>query len=601
MIEKLPSRNEVDPALTWRLEDIYPDEAAFEAELSLAGELAEKIAACEGHVTDNAAALLKVYDLYAECMERVYSFSSYASMKHDEDQGNSAGQVLFQKAQAAEVRIGETLAFLEPEILTLSPEKLEEFYRQEPGLLKYEVSFKEMFRQKEHSLSPELERLLASAGEVTAVPYNTYSFLSNADLKFPAVTDSEGKTVQITGGRFVPLEMSPDRALRKEVFEKYYERYKEFVNTWAGLYDGQVKQQLFYAKARRYASSFEAAVDANHVSPSVCDRLIERTREGLPVMHRYVSLRKKLLGVDELHMYDVYAPMVKDFSMSVTYEEAKEISLKALAPLGEDYLALLKEGYENRWIDVVENEGKRGGAYSSGVYAVHPYVLLNFNGTLDDIFTLVHEMGHSLHTWYSCKNQSFLNSNYTIFVAEVASTTNEILLLEYLLSKASSREEKAYLINHYLENFKGTLFRQVMFEEFERKTNQMHADGIPLTAEALCETYLKLNREYFGPDMVSDDLIAYEWCRIPHFYYNFYVYQYATSFSASVAIAHRILEGVPGALESYRAFLKSGCTDDPVSLLKLAGIDMSEGTPVTEAIGVFEQAVADMEKLFEQE
>jgi len=314
-------------------------------------------------------------------------------------------------------------------------------------------------------------------------------------------------------------------------------------------------------------------------------------------MHRYISLRKKLLGVDELHMYDIYVPIVRDYDRKFTYEEAKELSLQALAPLGEEYLAVVKEACENRWIDVIENEGKRSGAYSSGVYGVHPYMLLNYTDTLDDVFTLVHEMGHSMHTWYSESNQSHLNSRYKIFVAEVASTTNEILLLEYMLKKAQSKQEKAYLINHYLESFKGTLYRQTMFEEFERKTNAMAEAGQPLTAKVLCDTYMELNKAYYGPDMISDPLIAWEWCRIPHFYYNFYVYQYATSFAASVTIAHRILEQGEAALKPYLTFLKSGCTQDPVSLLRMAGVDLSTSQPIDEALEVFGHAVSEMEEL----
>ncbi len=598
MEQKLPVRSQVPEELTWRLEDIYEDTAAWEADLRKGLALADELAAYEGHFVRDAETMKKGMDLYAACMETLYSFSTYASMKYDQDTANADNQALTLRAQSAEVRIAGRLSFIEPEILTLSEDRLEEYYRQVPDLLRYRVSIKEVIRTRNHALSTEMERLLASAGEMAAVPYNSFSALINADLKFPSVTGPEGQTVTISNGRFVPLMMSPDRALRKEVFEKFYERYREFSNTWASLYDGQVKQQIFNARARKYASTFEAAVDGNNVDPSVCDNLIESTRRGLDKMHRYVSLRKKLLGVDELHMYDVYVPMVADYQVKVTYEEAKEISLKALAPLGEEYLLAVREAYENRWIDVVENEGKRAGAYSTGVYAVHPYMLLNWADTLDDVFTLVHEMGHSIHTWYSARKQSFLDSNYKIFVAEVASTTNEVLLLEYLLQRASSRQEKAYLLNHYLDNFKGTLYRQVMFEEFERRTNAMAEDGQPLTADALSAVYYELNQQYFGEDMVSDPLIAYEWCRIPHFYYNFYVYQYATSFAAAVAIAHRILEEGETAVRPYLEFLSSGCTDDPVSLLKIAGVDMSDGRPVDEALEVFDRAISELEALF---
>ncbi len=598
MEQKLPVRNQVPEELTWRLEDIYEDTAAWEADVQKGLALAGELAAYEGHFVRDAETMKKGMDLYAACMETLYSFSTYASMKYDQDTANADNQALTLRAQSAEVQIAEKLSFIEPEILSLSEDRLEDYYRQVPDLLRYRISIKEIIRTRDHALSTEIERLLASAGEMAAVPYNSFSMLISADLKFPSVTGPEGETITISNGRFVPLMMSPDRALRKEVFEKFYERYREFRNTWAALYDGQVKQQIFNARARKYASTFEAAVDGNNVDPSVCDNLIESTRRGLDKMHHYVSLRKKLLGVDELHMYDVYVPMVADYQKKVTYEEAKEISLRALAPLGEEYLQVVREAYENRWIDVVENEGKRGGAYSTGVYAVHPYMLLNWADTLDDVFTLVHEMGHSIHTWYSNRKQSFLDSRYRIFVAEVASTTNEVLLLEYLLQRAGSKQERAYLLNHYLDNFKGTLFRQVMFEEFERRTNAMAEAGQPLTADALSAVYYELNQQYFGEDMISDPLIACEWCRIPHFYYNFYVYQYATSFAAAVSIAHRILEEGETAVRPYLEFLSSGCTDDPVSLLRIAGVDMSTGRPVDEALEVFDRVISELEALY---
>ncbi len=593
----LPSRKDVPEEMTWRLEDIYENKEAWQKDIDKALGLSEEIAKYEGRIAESASVLLEVMDLYAKCMEIVYSFSGYAQMRHDQDTADAQGQEIMQISQSTAVRISEKIAFCEPEILEAGEEKIRSYYEEEPALTKYEVTIREILRTKEHLLSAEMEKLLASAGDMAAVPSNGFGMLVNADLKFPEIVNENGEKIQITNGRFVPLEMNSGRELRKEIFEKYYGRYKEFANTWAALYDGQVKQQIFFARARKYASTFEAAVDANNVSPEVCDRLIESVHNNMDKMHRYVALRKKLLGVDELHMYDVYVPMVQDYHKEVTYEEAKETTLKALAPLGEEYLSIVRKSFEERWIDVVENEGKRGGAYSSGVYGVHPYMLLNFNGQLDDIFTLVHEMGHSIHTWYSSKNQTFFNAEYKIFVAEVASTTNEILLLEYLMERAESDTEKAYLINHYLENFKSTLYRQVMFEEFERKTNKMAENGTPLTADNLAETYLTLNKEYFGEEMVSDPLIAYEWCRIPHFYYNFYVYQYATSFAASVAIAHRILEEGAPAVENYIRFLSSGCTDDPVSLLKTAGVDLSTGKPVDDALKVFDDAITRLEEL----
>lgn len=587
--------------MTWRLEDIYPDEAQWEQELQEAKALAAKVRKYEGRLSESAQSLHEALRAYDACLLKLERAGAYSYMRRDQDTANAHYQELDLKVQGAEVRISEEMAFLEPEILAIPEDVLERFYGEEPGIRDYEVTINEIRRLRDHTLTKEMEQLLAAAGEMGQTAHNGFSMLSNADLKFPPAHDSEGKEVLISNGRFVRLQMSADRELRRDVFEKFYTRYSEFRNTWAALYDGQVKKQVFYARARKYPSSFAAAVDRNNVDPAVCDRLIASVHAKIEHMHHYVSLRRRMLGVDELHMYDVYAPMVADYDRTISYEEAKELTLKALAPLGEEYLSVVRKAYAERWIDVCENEGKRAGAYSTDVYGMHPYMLLNYTDTLSSVFTLVHEMGHSLHTWYSSHAQSHLNAKYKIFVAEVASTTNEILLLEYLLARAGTPEEKAYFINFYLERFKGTVYRQTMFEEFERKTNAMAEDGKPLTADVLSGLYLELNRQYFGRDMVSDPAIAYEWCRIPHFYYNFYVYQYATSFCASVAIAHRILEQGEAAVKPYLEFLKSGCTQDPVSLLKIAGVDLSSPGPVDEVLEVFGNAVAQMEALYDQE
>ena len=596
-MERLPKRNEVPVELTWNLSDIYATEEDWEKDFEESLQLAEEIAGYEGRAAESAKNLLAVMDLYEACMKKFYAVISYANLKQDEDTANAESQVRMQRAQSAGVQIAEKTAYLEPEILQLPDEKLASYYEDAPGLNKYRVTISEIVRLRAHSLPKEMEKLLASAGDMAQAPSRGFGMLTNADLKFPVAKGADGEEIQLTGGRFVPTQMSKDRELRRDAFEKFYTRYKEFINTLAALYDGQVKQQIFFARARKYPSTFDAAVSEVNVSPAVCDNLIESVHRNLDKMHRYVRLRKKMLGVDELHMYDVYAPMVSDYTVHVTYEDAQKDVLEALKPLGEEYVSVVREAFAKRWIDVLENEGKQGGAYSADVYGVHPYMLLNWSSTLTDVFTLIHEMGHSMHTWYSDHEQTFFNSKYKIFVAEVASTTNEILLLEYLLGKAESRAERAYLINHYLESFKGTMFRQTMFEEFERKTNSMAEQGIPLTADKLSETYLELNKQYFGEDMVSDPLIAYEWARIPHFYYNFYVYQYATSFAASVAIAHRILEEGQPMVDRYIAFLKSGCTEDPVSLLKKAGVDLTTGKPIDEALAVFENAVVQMEEM----
>lgn len=595
-MNRLPKREEVATELTWRLEDIYDDEAKWEAELKESDEVADKMAAFAGRLSESGQTLLELMKLnerYELLMDRLYG---YSHMRGDQDTANAKYQGFVQRATTAMVLAGEKTAFVNPEILDLSDEKLDSFYKEVPELERYRRFIGEIRRLKDHMLSAEMEKLLASAGEVRGASQKTYGMLANADLKFPSVKDSKGEEIQLSNGRFVPVQESKDRALRKAAFEAFYGRYAEFKNTWASTYAGEVKGRIFGAKARKYNSAFEAAVDRNDVSPAVCDNLFASIHDNMDKMHRYVSLRKKLLGVDELHMYDVYVGMLPDFDMKVTYEEAKATSLKALAPLGEDYLAVVKEAYENRWIDVVENEGKRSGAYSSGVYGVHPYMLLNYNDTLDNMFTLVHEMGHSMHTWYSNKAQNILDANYKIFVAEVASTTNEVLLYHYLKDHAKSKEEKAFIINHFLDSFKGTMFRQTMFEEFERKTCEMAEAGTPLTADSLYNVYLDLNKQYFGPDMISDPEIGWEWCRIPHFYYNFYVYQYATSFAAAVAVADRILkEGAP-AVEQYKKFLSGGCTKDPVSLLKIAGVDLTTRQPIDAALKVFGEAIDEMEE-----
>ena len=597
MSDRLPLREETAEEMTWRLEDIFADEDQWEEELKEVGDLTLRIREYEGRISKSARDLYEALRLYEECLLKLDRVCSYSHMRHDQDTGNPHYQELELKAQSVYARTGEKLSFLKPEILAVPDSVIARFYEEEPAIRHYEVTIDEIRRLRDHTLSVEMEQLLSSAGEMAMTAENGFGMLSDADLRFPPATDSEGREVLLSNGRFVPVQMSADRSLRRDAFEKFYTRYSEFRNTWAALYDGQVKQQIFYARARKYPSTFEAAVGRNNVDPAVCDRLISSVRGKIAYLHDYISLRKKMLGVDELHMYDIYAPLVADYDRRFSYKEAEDLALKALAPLGEDYLAVVRKAFAERWIDVYENQGKRAGAYSSGVYGVHPYMLLNYTDTLKDVFTLVHEMGHSLHTWYSDHAQSYLNSGYRIFVAEVASTTNEILLLEYLLARAEEPGERAYLLNHYLECFKGTVFRQTMFEEFERQTNAMAESGTPLTADALCGLYIELNRQYFGRDMVSDPLIAYEWCRIPHFYYNFYVYQYATSFSASVAIAHRILEQGEAAVKPYLEFLKSGCTKDPVSLLKLAGVDLSTSQPVDEALEVFRDAVAQMEKV----
>ena len=597
MENKLPKRSEVDVELTWKIEDIFASESEWEKALSEAKSLADELAGYAGKVAESAETLYKVLEIYEKDSLIMHKVYGYAFKMRDVDTTSTSAQTLYSKSMSAGVEISEKLAFLEPEIIAVDDAALEKFYGEKPELDKYKIYITEVRRGREHSLSPELEKLLAGTNELADLPYEGFATLGNADLKFPEITNEKGEKIQITNGRFVPLEESKDRRVRKEVFEKYYETFGSFKNTWATLYAGQVKQLMFYARARKYSSTLEAAVDGNNVSPEVYKNLVEAVNDNLDKMHRYVRLRKKLLELDELHMYDIYVPIVKDYDAKYTIEEAKELVLKAVEPLGTNYVNLIKKAFAERWIDVVENEGKRNGAYSSGVYGVHPFVLLNFNGTLDNVFTLAHEMGHAMHSYFSNEAQNYLDSRYKIFVAEVASTTNEVLLMEYMLKNAKDNKERAYLLNHYMDSFKGTVFRQTMFAEFEKTSNEMAEAGEPLTHENLTELYLNLNKKYYGEAMISDDLIGYEWMRIPHFYYNFYVYQYATGFSAAVAIANRVLKEGETAVNDYMKFLQSGCTKDPVSLLRIAGVDMATKEPINSALQVFERVIEEMEEL----
>ena len=596
-MNRIPKRNEVPVEHTWNLQDIFTSDDAWFAEYESLNGLADKISAFRGTLGENAQNLLAYHRLQDELTLRLSAFYGYASCKGDEDTGNAFYQDMRGKAMRTYSMLASASAFAVPEIMAIPEEKIEAFFAECADLETYRRSIYLIRRRAAHILSPECETLLAAAGEMADAPDNIGSTLRNADLRFPDVTDSEGNVHQLTNGSFVPLLESTDVDFRKTVFEAYYNRLGEMKNTVAATLNGQFKQLIFFSDARKYGSTLEAALDSHEIPTEVYHNLIEAVHANLDKMYRYVSLRKKMLGLDELHMYDVYTPIVPDATAKISYEEAKETVLKALSCLGDDYVALLKEGFENRWIDVYENEGKRGGAYSSGNAFPHPYVLLNHKDNLDSMFTLAHEMGHALHSYHSCKYQPVNTSDYVIFVAEVASTCNEVLLMKYLLAHTDDKKQKAYLINHFLDQFKGTVYRQTMFAEFELMMGQMAENGDTLTADVLSEKYLELNKLYFGPDMVSDDGISLEWARIPHFFYNYYVFQYATGFSAAVAIANRILaEGEP-AVKDYKKFLSGGCSTDPISLLKIAGVDMSTPQPVNEALKLFGELIDEFNAL----
>ncbi len=599
MAVELLKRSEVREEDTWNVKDMYESVEDWEKELTAIRSIVDKVAEYEGKVVESAGSLLAVLSGLAEAGEKLGLAFNYAERLFDEDQTNTAHQAMNAKAYSAYAEMESRVAFVDPEIIAAPQELLERYYEESDKLPLYRKQIEEIRRRKAHCLSAEMEKLLAMTAEMSQTPADAFSILSNADLVLPEIVDENGEKVRLTSGRYGQFIQSADRRVRKDAFEAMYSTYKQFLNTFASLYNGNVKQQIFQAKARKYASTLEAAVDANHVSPDVYQNLIETVSQNLDKMHRYVSLRKKCLGTEDLHMYDIYTPMIPDMAKTISFEEAKETVLKALAPLGEDYVAKVKEGFENRWIDVYENQGKRSGAYSAGAYGCHPYVLLNYNGTLDDVFTLAHEMGHAMHSYYSNETQPYIYAEYKIFVAEVASTCNEILLMEYLLEHTTDQKERAYLLNHYLDSFKGTVYRQTQFAEYEMLTNRMSEEGESLNADNLSNLYLELNKKYYGNEIVSDDEIAYEWARIPHFYYNFYVYQYATSYCAAYSVAHKILEEGAPAVERYKKFLSSGCSQAPVELLKIAGVNLETPAPIQDALDAFGKIIDEMTVLVE--
>ena len=597
MSKPIRKRSAVAAEFTWDLTDIFPSDEAWRAEYEALKPYAEAVAAYQGRLGESAEMLLAYFRLDDELNVRAGRLYGYANCKADEDTSNGFYQDLRGKALSLSVTLSGAGAFAASELLALSDETLTRFYAEQPELATYRRPIERVRRRRAHILSPECEALLASAGEMADGPDAIFGVFHNADLRFPAVTDGAGAEQPLTDATFVPLLQSGDRTLRRNAFETYYATLGSYRNTLAATLDAQFKQLRFFANARRYPSTLDAALDATEVPVSVYDSLIESVHANLDKMYRYVALRRRLLGVDELHMYDVYTPIVPDVAEEIPFEQAKATVLDALAVLGEDYTAMLRKGFDHRWLDVYPNVGKRGGAYSSGIARPHPYVLLNQTDDLDSQFTIAHEMGHAMHSYLSCKHQPVCTSDYVIFVAEVASTCNEVLLMRHLLNKSTDRRERAYLINHFLDQFKGTVYRQTMFAEFERELGRMAERGETLTADALDEKYLALNRLYFGPDMISDAQIALEWARIPHFYYNYYVFQYATGFSAAVALADRILrEGEP-AVADYKRFLSGGSSTDPISLLKLAGVDMSTPAPVDAALAMFGELVDELDAL----
>jgi oligoendopeptidase F len=592
-------RKEFDPKYQWRLEDLYPTEEAWMADLERVKDYLSPISAYQGRLGESGETLLDYLHLEDEVGALISDVAEYVMRRADED----TRVALYQDRSAQVMTVWNQLAaacsFESSEVMAIPEETLEDWYQQVPGLALYRRYLGEIRRKRAHILSPAEERLLAAAGELSAGPDNVFSMLNNADLTFPDVSDGQGNLLPLTKGSYISYLESENRTLRQNAYRTLLGTYGQFQNTFAAALAAQTKQLSFFAKTRNYPSSLAAALDANDVPEEIYHNLIEAVHQNLPKLHRYVSLRKKLLGVEELHGYDLFVPVVKGAAMDVSYEEAKAMALAAVAPLGEEYVSIMGKGMEDGWIDVYENTGKRSGAYSSSS-SVHPYVLMNYQGKLNDAYTLIHEMGHSMHTWYSNHNQPQVYQNYTIFVAEVASTCNEALLTHYLLSQTTDPQQRAYLLNHYLEQFRTTLFRQCQLAEFELRVNQLTESGQGVTAEACRGIFRQTIVDYFGPDLTVDQEADLDWARIPHFYYNYYVYQYATGFAAAVALSQRILTGGAQAVEDYLGFLKGGSSQSPIELLKGAGVDMSTPEPINAALAVFGQLTDELESLLTQ-
>ncbi len=594
------SRSSQDPAFCWATEDIFPSQEAWEEAFSPCKSLPEQLKAYAGRLGESAGTLLEYLQFSEQANKQVEQLYTYVFLRGDEDTADSHRQAMKGRCYNFLVELSQAAAFEGPELVALEEETLNRFYQQAPGLERYRRYLTRARREKDHILSPAEEALLAGASQLGSAPGEIYTTLSNADMTFPHVTGSDGQTHPLTTGTYIPLMEQADRTLRKNTFETFYSVFQSFENTLAASYNAEVQKNLFFAKARKYASPLSAALIPNEVPESVYHNLVAAVRENLDKLHRYTALRKQVMGVEELHMYDLYVNLLPQEQETVTFEQAKEDVLAATRVLGEDYTAVMKQAFENRWLDVYENKGKRSGAYSCGCPGIHPFVLLNQKDTLNCAFTLAHEMGHAMHSWLSDKNQPYPYADYVLFVAEVASTCNESLLMQYLLGKTTDRKKRAVLINYFLDQFRTTLYRQTMFAEFELETHRMAEAGETLTAESLNALYGRLNKEYYGDAMEEDPQIAVEWARIPHFYRRFYVYQYATGFSAAMALSKKILEEGQPAVDAYLRFLSGGSSTDPVSLLKIAGVDMSTPEPVNDALCLFGQLIDELETLLKE-
>ncbi|WP_191556245.1 oligoendopeptidase F [Metabacillus idriensis] len=599
-VKTLPKRSDIAVEDTWRLEDIFKNDEAWEAEFKEVKAALPKIGEFKDKLGESADAFLEALTYQDAVMERLGKLYTYAHMRYDQDTGNSHYQGLNDRASNLYTQASSVSSYIIPEILSMDEAKIKSFLNEKEELKVYGHTLDEINRQRPHVLSAEQEALLAQASDVLGSSSNTFGMLNNADLEFPSIKDEDGEEVEVTHGRYIRFLESEDRRVRQDAFKAVYSTYDKYKNTFASTLSGAVKKDNFYATVRNYQSAREAALSNNNIPEEVYENLVKTVNDNLHLLHKYIELRKKVLGLDELHMYDLFTPLVKDVKMKIPYAEAKDYLLKGLAPLGEDYLAILNEGFENRWVDVHENKGKRSGAYSSGTYGTNPYILMNWQDNVNNLFTLAHEFGHSVHSYYTRKSQPYQYGHYSIFVAEVASTCNEALLNDYLLKTIDDKKKQLYLLNHYLEGFRGTVFRQTMFAEYEHTIHKKAQEGEPLTPDLLTNLYYDLNKKYFGEHLAVDEEIGLEWARIPHFYYNYYVYQYATGFSAATALSKQILEEGKPAVDRYLEFLKSGSSDYPIEVLKKAGVDMTSPQPIEEALKVFEEKLNEMEQLLSE-
>ncbi len=594
-MNQVPKRSDVPAEHRWNLEDLFPNQQAWDQEYQDVKNALKEIGRFHGKLSDPAAIkqCFELEDKISLHTERLYV---YANMKHHEDMADPTYQALSDKSKKLSVEAGEATSFISPEILSLSDDQLHKLVN-DPQLAFYKRTLEELIREKQHVLSKAEEALLAQVGNLSQAPSTIYGMINNADIKFPKVKNEKGEEVELTHGRYIQFLESRNRDVRKQAFETMYATYAKQKNTIASTLAANVTKNIFYSKVRKYPSTLEMSLFGDNIKKEVYTNLIDTIHESLPLMHRYMELRRKLMKVDKLHMYDLFAPLVEEFDLEITYEEAKKTVKESLKPLGEEYLKILQAGFEGGWIDIYENEGKRNGAYSWGAFGTHPYVLLNHKDNLNSMFTLTHEMGHALHSYLSDANQPYRYAQYTIFLAEVASTLNEALLMDYLLKKSTDKKEKMYLLTYYMDQFRTTVFRQTMFAEFEKIIHEKAEQGETLTPQLLSQVYYDLNVQYYGKDMVVDQDIEMEWARIPHFYNSFYVYKYATGFSAATSFAKQILDEGQPAVDRYLGFLKSGSSDYSINILKKAGVDMSTPEPIKQAMSVFKELLEQMEAL----